>query len=214
MKRLLLTGVVTLTFALGAFAQGIIDLDNSANANRVETNTGGDIYTGTYGMEVWELSPPPWSAEAVVAGIDIFDAAPVWGYGLWAYNQMEADGFKKEATFANQTMTDGTFSLGNLTMPDVTPAGSTVVLALAVWTTSQPNWSAMVAHAVRGATCCGVIAFMNPTGNPEVSPPSAPNLTGWTPNIGDLAMMSIPEPGTLALAGLGVAALLIFRRRP
>jgi len=52
--------------------------------------------------------------------------------------------------------------------------------------------------------------FQNPTGNPNSTPPGTPeNLTGWTSPV----LLSIPEPSTIALAGLGVGALLLFRRR-
>jgi len=43
------------------------------------------------------------------------------------------------------------------------------------------------------------------------SPPGPANtMTGWTI---PLTLTAIPEPSTIALAGLGVASLLIFRRR-
>jgi hypothetical protein len=139
MKRLTLTGVAALTFALGVFAQGTINLDNSLNATGVAIGTAGNYYSGTYGMEVWELN-----ATSVPAGID---GLPSVDSGVVAYNTMVNDGFIKEATFANQPMTiPGTFSLGEVTLADLTPAGSTVVLGLAVWNTSAPSW----AHARQG----------------------------------------------------------------
>jgi len=175
--------------ALGALAQGSIDLDNSTNANGVAITNAGNYYTGTYGMEVWELS----GVTNVPLGINL---GP--GSGQVAYGDMVAVGFKKEATFTNQTMTiPGAFTLGNLTMPDVTPAGSTVVLALAFWDTSDPSWVDMlncrsgnpVNPLFPSTADCGVIAFLQPTANPDVSPtPEPPNLTGWTGAIGDLVM--------------------------
>jgi hypothetical protein len=55
------------------------------------------------------------------------------------------------------------------------------------------------------------LPFQNPTGNPAASPPGTPaNLTGWTSPV---LLSPVPEPSTIALAGLGVASLLLFRRR-
>jgi hypothetical protein len=54
--------------------------------------------------------------------------------------------------------------------------------------------------------------FQNATGNTVKVPPDlAANLTGWDAPIS--MSQVVPEPTTFALAGLGAAALLIFRRR-
>ena len=180
MKTLALTGIAILAFSLVALAQGVIDLDDSTNANGVAISTAGNYYFGTFGMEVWELS----GATSVPPGINI---APASGSGIAAYNAMVAAGFKKQATFVNQAMSPpGTFTLGDLTMPDVTPAGSTVVLALAVWNTSASSWAGMLSNANEN-TAGGVLAFLNPTANPGISPtPEPASLSGWT--SGDLVM--------------------------
>jgi len=52
---------------------------------------------------------------------------------------------------------------------------------------------------------------VNGLGNPAAQPPTtAPGLDGWTSPI---TLTIVPEPSTIALAGLGVASLLLFRRR-
>ncbi len=107
---------------------------------------------------------------------------------------MLSDGFKLEATFANKfTSSPGTFSLGEVNLQDVTPAGSSVVLALAAWNNSAPSWAAMSSGAY-GNTRAGVIAFLNPTAyNAPPLPPAVPApLTGWN-SVGDL-VMAVPEP--------------------
>jgi hypothetical protein len=94
--------------------------------------------------------------------------------------------------------------LGQLDMP--TASGSTVTLALVMWNTSDASFNAMLG-ASGASTRAGVSAFTDPT---FVSPSPAVQLPGWNQ---DLVMTTVPEPSTFALAGLGAAALLIFRRR-
>lgn len=130
---------------------------------------------------------------------------------------MVPDGFKKEVSYVNKTMSQGEFELGQVLLPDVTPAGSTVVLALAVWNTAASSWAAMLSSANTNAAA-GVLAFVNPTVAPTSGPPPVlASLPGWSSSVGDLVMTAlyanIPEPSTLSLVGLGAAALLLFRQR-
>ncbi len=192
MKRLALAGIVTLAFALGGFAQGIIDLDNSAgNYGLCVNGSGGrNWYSGTFGMEVWELS----GVSAIPLGINFGPFELFEGSGAVAYYHMVGAGFKKEATFANQaTCGSASFCLGECDMPDVSPAGSQVVLALVAWNTSDASFSAMLARCDPN-TCAGVVAFVNATGDPTASPPGTPQaITGWDSVGANLVMMPLGD---------------------
>jgi hypothetical protein len=61
--------------------------------------------------------------------------------------------------------------------------------------------------SAKGTT--GPTAFANPLGNPNAQPPGTPTDFTAMPAL----VITVPEPSTFALAGLGAAALLIFRRR-
>ncbi|MGO9203208.1 MAG: hypothetical protein ACLQM8_22020, partial [Limisphaerales bacterium] len=125
MKSQMLSGLATLGVAVGAFAQGTIALNNNFNnfPSCVDTDTTGNHYTGTFGIEVWALN-----AATVPAGINLI---PVPGSGVAAYNAMVADGFTLEATFASQAMSGGLFDSGEVTLRTI--QGPQAVLALAVW---------------------------------------------------------------------------------
>jgi hypothetical protein len=153
----------------------------------------GTYYSGTFGMEVWELG----GRTSVPAGIDL---NATMGSGVLAYEDRVAAGFKKEATYAGQTMDGGAFWLGNLTMGDVSPAGSSVVLGLAIWNTSAASWPTMLGSADAN-TRAGVLAFPSPTVDllfsatlPWVGADINANGTALGEDLVMTTVSAIPEP--------------------
>jgi hypothetical protein len=199
MKKLALTGVATMALALGAFAQGSVNVDNQTLSPYICVTDANTHYNGPATIQVWELNGT--TIPSAFAGVDGSVAGGNGAYALLA----GGSGFRLEATFT-KTIADGILVGQPINMPDVSPAGSSVVMALAINNQSSWNWT--------GTTKGGLAVFVNPTSDYTASPvPTPKDLTGWDALGQNFVMQPVPEPSTFALAGLGAAALLIFRRR-
>lgn len=199
MKKIAVLSLAVFGLSVGAFAQGSINLDDSTISPGVANSAAGNYYTGTFGIQVYELN-----TATLPGNINSFSG----NNSATAYANMLADGYKLESTFSGKTMSNpGVFSLGEVDMADVSPAGSSVSIALVAWTGSGTSFPGSGQNA-------GVLTFVNPTADYTAVPkPTPPFLTGWNSLGKDLIMTPVPEPATFALAGLGAAALMIFRRR-
>jgi len=105
----------------------------------------------------------------------------------------------------------GYFLGGTQVIPTV-PGGGTANILIDVYQTSLGSFAA--AQAANTANAWGQsTGFTVKLGDPNATPPGVPaplsGLTSITLNKGGV----VPEPSTFALAGLGAAALLFFRRR-
>jgi len=214
MKKTILTTLATMGMALGVFAQGAIDLNNQATAGGIVLNgtsgsslSGLAYYNGAGGLEVWYKN----GTATDLSTINSFNTAG--GNPSSAYSALTANGFSLATSFSQVPggLASAGFALGQLNIAGVSPAGSQISMAIAVWDGSGSTF-ASGAHS-------GVLAFTMPTIDYTITPAlTAKDLSAGTGgfNTSDLILntaSAVPEPGTFALAGLGAAALLIFRRR-
>jgi hypothetical protein len=197
MKKTVLATLATVGLATGAFAQGAFSIDNSSTTYAIAVDTAGSYYTGTAGLQVWELNG------------NTFDLTKINSLNnVDAYTALTANGFTLQKTFTGVNVSAGSISLNQLNMP-APVVGPNVTLAFAMWTGAGSDYTS--------AAKSGVLAFYQPVVDFTATPaPTAKDLSA-SPNgfnAKDLVMVApVPEPGSFALLGLGAAAMMIFRRR-
>jgi hypothetical protein len=225
MKKTLLTAIL-MAGAASAFSQGAINWGNgiTGNANR------------------WPIyGPDPGNPSLVVTGQSSLGAGPagstVYGGGLLGGPANSPGSSFTMAFFAGASSSSNTLSLiasttfrtstGNSTLPAGLVQGSTVTIPgvgpgqtafwqARVWNNQSgtiTTWAAAEVAWQTGLTSGGVSGIgTTPALGGSLTDGTVfntPNLTGGT----SFNIYFVPEPTSFALAGLGAAALMIFRRR-
>jgi len=179
----------------GAFAQGLVTF----------ANTG-----------ITQISTTPAGGTAAA-----FSASPVGSYYFALLTSASGAG---PFSFSGVTATN-TASAGRMGPPGYTPTvaswapGATLFYEVAGWSASlgaafNPNWLNGQFGGASGFFGTSAIASGAAGGGSPVPAPALP-LFGGTglQGFNMSAVGAVPEPTSMALAGLGAAALLIFRRR-
>ena len=203
MKELLI-GLAAVGLTLSAFGQGAIFIDNNLANGYLSIGTAGNHYSGVFGLEVWYKNDPTSAADTAINSLN----------GRWpglSYPLLTADGFTL-ATHINPTDPEALANpaaggivsgFNELLIPGINRVGNpngNALFAVVCWTGNSSTFSA---HG-------GMLTFNNPTADYTLQPPpSAPTMDNWSVDL----VMWVPEPGVFALAGLGAAVLLVFRRR-
>jgi hypothetical protein len=181
----------------GAFAQGLINFNNSPTT-LLSANIGGNVATlsGASGTYLFGLLTS-------AAATGPFTFASVYGTNL-------------------VNTSGGRFTGGNGVAVTGWAPGVTMFYEIAGWasaggnTTFKPAWvNANGTAASSGLpSLFGVSAIASGAagGGPNALPP-LPLFGGASGLTSGFTLVGVPEPTSMALAGLGAAALLIFRRR-
>jgi hypothetical protein len=174
--------------ATGAFAQGTVTFNNNP-ATLMSATIGGNT-------------------AATAAG-----AAGSYYYGLLTSLTGAAGSFTFSGVYGTNNAAAGRFTGGTATLASIAP-GTAFSFEVAGWSASlgatfDPNWLTTAPNGLFGLSGVGTATAGGGT------PPAPPGIIfGATGLTSGFNMTSpVPEPTSMALAGLGAAALLIFRRR-
>lgn len=186
MKKLILTAALGVA-CVSAFAQGTLNFANAGVGYQAKVT---DSTTGL------GLSGAAWSA-------DLF-----WGAGNVTDSTL-LTALNAPATFSTVPAQAGFFFGGPRTIN--TAPGVPITVQVRVWdTASGSTWAQAV--TAPGVKVGESVLFSITLANPNASPPGIPTaMSGIGGN--PFTVGPIPEPSTLALAGLGLAGLLVLRRR-
>jgi len=188
MKKLLITTLVATAAAAGVYAQGTIAVDNLNNSNPSTTATSGGLIFNQDGT----LYTGTFSIE-VLGGASAASLTPI-------VTLVGSQG----GTISGGPGLFFDSSGGTYTVPGVAGSG-TATLEVEAW---GGNFTSLAAAQAGGGAWDITTPFQNATGGGGIPPATPVDLVGMP-----AVVLSTPEPSTIALGGLGAAALMMFRRR-
>ena len=218
MKRLL--GILAITaLAASAFAQGTVVLQNQTGLVKQWTSTTDNtlITTPQNGGYVELITAPAGTALVnplftSVPGGQFANYSSLAGFVAANPGWSFAQGNPAPAIIGFGA---GLFNGGMLTIPGIPPGGPAEYMIIGwtgAYTTFEAAYSAYASDPSSSFIGISAIDYIAKTGDPTSTPPGTavslrPTFTGIT------FAPPIPEPPSFALAGLGLAALLVLRHR-
>jgi len=208
MKKLLLTACAV-TVAASVFAQGTVVFNNRIAGTLItHVYVGGSAQVSGNGANDLPAGTMDWSAYTPAAAG--FMAALIVNPGAsQAFATLDTGG---NAAALRTGAAAGFWSGATATLPGVALNAASANLAVFAWDNTSGNysdataaWNAWKAQTIHGGE--SPTFTVSAIGGDLNTPPALAGLQSFN------VITSVPEPSTLALAGLGAAAMLIFRRR-
>jgi hypothetical protein len=193
--------LATVVIAVGAFAQGKVVFGN-ANHPVTIINDGALLSAAGKSSTLAGLAAPQAGAANDVLGLL---TAQLWA-GTTAGN-MSLVSTVPQAGIAG--FNDGIFRNTPVTLPAGLAAGTEASFQIFLWEATAGSYTAAQTGS---GLWYGSSAVFTATPGAIAGVPLA-NSAGWPNGPISLTANPVPEPSTFVLAGLGIASLLLFRRR-
>jgi hypothetical protein len=217
MKKLLLTLSAVIGVSAAAFGQGSVLLQDGATPDFGGVSTAGTnsndgtvshYYTGSLTLEIFAIQ----NASLATLQADQSGLLADAGNNVAAMALLTADGFGLQTINGGSNIvvaaSGGTFQVGSAATignsGTITPSGTTV------------NTEYVLYGSINGGASFGILA-LNPSVTGAAAPGTPANMNSIWPGSSsqafNLYLQPVPEPTTLALAGLGGLSMLFLRRR-
>jgi len=200
MKKLILSVTALAACSVGAYAQGTITFNGKLNANTSPSATsGGEVFIGGVLDTTTDIN-----AELLYSSTQNGTFSPVVTL-LLSSSASASTPALGQISGASGDVTDFPGHLfdpsGNTYQFNAIGVGATAYFEVEGWLGTSSTYDTTVAH---GTTAVFSETLTSPTAQPQASIDQMPALNLTT---------AVPEPSTLAMAGVGLASMLIFRRR-
>jgi hypothetical protein len=212
MKKLTLLTAIGLASCLSSFGQGFLIFNNSSSTAVKDNFTFGHQTNSPATVMVailWHAGPGS-ILPALGTASTASNTLPSWGSlaGVnalgwnWAMNSGTSN--LLSALTRSPIPTTGTYSGGTVGILGTNPNDTISMYVV--------GWHAGFADPTAAAAANAGLGWSNPI-NELLGASSSPGVTMAAGGVTSFAVNPVPEPATFALAGLGAAAMLIFRRR-
>lgn len=227
MKKVLLTITVAIAAVASSYGQGFV-IFNNTSATKISTNSvAGGAATGTTsataGLFYYALFYSAASTTANGSAAAVIPTAQSIGTYVWDDSGWTANNVLGANSTAGRFLSSSPNGDGSTTVNGVAGGGNaqyvvigwsaniaTTLLGLEAWV-ADPTFTAGQTYFLGESGVSGQLTAGNggTIGNTALFGTASPFISPFTLGV----VASVPEPTTMALAGLGAGALLLFRRR-
>ncbi len=201
MKKIVLSTIAMVALALTSYGQGVITLDASSSSGVVDLN--GSAASVDLNVSLLYFNG---TSYADIVDLLLSDVSPTSAINVGVPPTTTQAAGGDITAFGSGVLYDNS---GDTYQISTAGAGSVVSFEVEAWTGNYSSYAAAFASAQIGEFA-GISSAFNETLSAAASPINASLDTMPTFN---LTQVPVPEPATLALAGLGGLSVLLFRRR-
>jgi len=204
MKKLILSVTALSALSVGAYAQGTVTFDGKGNANTSPTATsGGEVFIGGVLDTATDINAELLYSSTGTAGTFSPVVTLLLSSSASASTPAlgQISGAAGDVTNFKGKLSDPSGNAYQFSNPAIA-VGSTVFFEVEGWLGTSSTYDTTVAH---GTTATFTEVLTSSTAQPQANINNMPAL--------NLVTTVVPEPSTLAMAGVGLASMLIFRRR-